>query len=279
MFGYVKPDNPNMYVKDVVLYKSLYCGLCKSIGKYCGQKARLVLNYDLAFLSGFLHNVTNNDITVKKQRCAIHWFIRRPVACPDKLSERIGALNVILAYEKLNDDVLDSNKGKIKRSFFRSSYKKVKRKEPTLCRLVREGYQRLCDYEKSNGNNVNVASEIFGDMLKDIVIYLTGKYCDEEIENLSFNLGKWIYIIDALDDFDKDLKKGEYNPFIKEFPSIKSKKELLQQKKDYIEFTFGDILSEIEFSNKKIKYCFNHDFIDNVLLKGLLAETKKIMEC
>ena len=146
MFGYVKPDNPNMYVKDVVLYKSLYCGLCKSIGKYCGEKARLVLNYDLAFLSGFLHNITNTDVVIKKQRCVIHWFIRRPVTVPDKLSQKIGALNVILAYEKLTDDVLDSNKGKLKRSFFNSSYKKIKKKEQTLCRLVNDGYSKIYEY-------------------------------------------------------------------------------------------------------------------------------------
>jgi hypothetical protein len=278
MFGYVKPDNPNMYVKDVVLYKSLYCGLCKSIGKYCGEKARLVLNYDLAFLSGFLHNITNTDVVIKKQRCVIHWFIRRPVTVPDKLSQKIGALNVILAYEKLTDDVLDSNKGKLKRSFFNSSYKKIKKKEQTLCRLVSDGYRKIYEYEKQDGSSVNVISELFGELLQDLVVYLAGDYADDNVKNLAFNLGKWIYVIDALDDFDKDVKKGEYNPFKKEFPLINTKKQLLTEKREYLEYTFGDILSEIEYSHKKIKYYFNHDFIDNVLQKGLLVETKKIME-
>ena len=51
MFGYVKTDMPNMFVKDTVLYKAMYCGLCKGIGNVCGTKGRLLLNYDLAFLS------------------------------------------------------------------------------------------------------------------------------------------------------------------------------------------------------------------------------------
>lgn len=50
MFGYVKPDLPYLYLKDDKLYKALYCGVCKSIGKTCGQKARLSLTYDIAFL-------------------------------------------------------------------------------------------------------------------------------------------------------------------------------------------------------------------------------------
>ena len=51
MFGYIRTDIPNMIVKDTVLYKALYCGLCKSIGKTCGTCGRFTLNYDLTFLS------------------------------------------------------------------------------------------------------------------------------------------------------------------------------------------------------------------------------------
>ena len=64
MFGYVKTDIPNMYVKDTILYKAMYCGLCKGIAKTCGQKARLVLNYDLAFLSVLIHNLAGVDVDI-----------------------------------------------------------------------------------------------------------------------------------------------------------------------------------------------------------------------
>ena len=65
MFGYVKTDLPNMYVKDVILYKAMYCGLCKGIGKTCGQKSRLLLNYDLTFLSVFAHNLLDVDVKIE----------------------------------------------------------------------------------------------------------------------------------------------------------------------------------------------------------------------
>ena len=50
MFGYVKTDFPNLYVKDTVLYKAMYCGLCKSIGCVSGIRGRLALNYDLTYV-------------------------------------------------------------------------------------------------------------------------------------------------------------------------------------------------------------------------------------
>ena len=128
MFGYVKTDMPNMYVKDTVLYKAMYCGLCKGIGCSCGTKGRLLLNYDLTFLSLFVHNVLNIDVEVEKQRCIIHHIKKRPVAVPDDVTKRIAALNVILAHHKFNDDVIDSGKGRFGRAFFRSSYKKAKKR-------------------------------------------------------------------------------------------------------------------------------------------------------
>ena len=278
MFGYIKTDYPYLYMKDNILYKAMYCGLCKGIGKTCGQKARFLLNYDLTFLSIFLHNVYGLDVKVEKQRCIAHHVVKRPIAVPDELTLRIANLNVILAYHKLNDNVIDDGSGRIKRSIFKSSYKKAKKKEPVLDKIVENWYSKLLKLEKDNCDSIDISADPFGQMISSLVKELLGDKFDQNISTLSYYLGKWIYLIDALDDFDKDVKKGEYNPFKKEFPLINTKKQLLTEKREYLEYTFGDILSEIEYSHKKIKYYFNHDFIDNVLQKGLLVETKKIME-
>ena len=61
MFGYVRYDMPNLYIKDFMLYKAMYCGLCKGIGASCGQAARVGLTYDVAFLSALLHNIAGID--------------------------------------------------------------------------------------------------------------------------------------------------------------------------------------------------------------------------
>jgi len=278
MFGYVKPDNPNMFVKDERLYKATYCGLCKSLAKETKQRSRFLLSYDLAFLSHFIHNVKNQDVTIKNERCVTHWIKKRPIAKPTEISLQIARLNVILAYYKIGDDIIDSNKGKFKRSLFKSSYKKAVKKEPILDKIVKEAYQNLYEYEKKNGDSPLVASEFFGQMLSNIVKELCKEYSSSAIENLSFNLGKWIYLIDALDDYEKDIKNNEYNPFYLQNKTIKTKKELLEKNAQNISFLFSDVLFEIKESNEKIKYYFNHDLIDNILLKGLYKTTKEILE-
>ena len=67
MFGYIKTDEPYLYKKDEVLYKSMYCGLCKSIGNLCGQVARFGLTYDVAFLAVILHNIADKDVKIVKK--------------------------------------------------------------------------------------------------------------------------------------------------------------------------------------------------------------------
>ena len=134
MFGYLKPDNPYLYLKDDVLYKALYCGTCKSIGLTCGQIARFTLTYDIAFMSAIAHNVLGVDITINKERCIAHQIKKRPVAQPDEISKTLGAVNVILAYYKVKDDILDENKGGIKSSIIKGGYKKAKKLYPEIAR-------------------------------------------------------------------------------------------------------------------------------------------------
>lgn len=278
MFGYLTTDFPNLYVKDVVLYKAAYCGLCKSIGRTCGTKGRFLLNYDLTFLSVFIHNVLGEDFEIKKQRCILHTILKRPVAIPDAVSMRIAALNVILAYYKLSDNVIDDGKGRLKRSFFKKAYKKAKKTEPILDGIVRKHYDALRALEQSASDSIDFVADPFGTMMKEITAELVKDKFTENIGELTYNLGKWIYLIDALDDFDKDKKSGSFNVFINVYADIGDKKTLLTEKKGDLEFIFGEILSAVYRTAKDVSYNFNHDLTDNILYKGIFEQTKNIME-
>lgn len=278
MFGYIKTDMPNMYVKDTVLYQAMYCGLCKGLGKSCGQKARFVLNYDLTFLSVLLHNLANIDVKVEKQHCVIHPIRKRPIAESDELTERIACLNVILAYYKLNDDVIDNNKGRLKRSFFTKSYKRAKKREPEIDRIVKERYDELLKYEKQNCDAIDMVADPFGKMMQEVVEVLLKDLSNENIKELAYYLGKWIYLIDALDDFDKDKKKNNFNVFINAYKDIADKKALISQKGQEIVIVFASVINKINELAGKLDYKFNHDLTDNILYRGIVTQTKCIME-
>ncbi len=278
MFGYVKTDLPNLYVKDTILYKALYCGLCKGIGKCSGSKGRFLLSYDLTFLSALMHNVLGVDVKVEREKCIIHPFRKRPVAQSDELTKKIACLNVILAYHKLRDDVIDDKKGRLKKAVFSSNYKKAKKLEPKLDKIVKDNYESLLKLEKTATDSIDIISDPFGTMMQEVVKEIAGECQTENLSVLAYNLGKWIYLIDALDDFDKDKKKGHFNVFVNAYKDVNDKKELVSKYGRELIFTFGMINNEISERTNKLEYKFNHDLTDNILHGGLRITLKEILE-
>ena len=51
MFGYVLPPLDLLTEKDQQSFRAVYCGLCRCLGRRCGERARLILNYDFTYLA------------------------------------------------------------------------------------------------------------------------------------------------------------------------------------------------------------------------------------
>lgn len=278
MFGYIKTDTPNIYIKDEILYKAMYCGLCKGIGKTCGTRARFCLNYDLTFLSLLCHNILNIDVKVEKEHCYIHWLKKRPIASVDELTEKIARLNIILAYNKIKDDVIDNNKGRLKRAFFKKAYRLAKKEEPELNAIVENRYNELLELEKNNCDSFDIIADPFGKMMQEVFKEIIKDKFNEDFAMLSYSIGKWIYLIDAIDDFDKDIKNNDYNVFILNKKECQTKKEYISKNASDLQLLFGTIISDIISYSDKIDYKFNHDLLDNILKKGIFKQTKIILE-
>ena len=268
MFGYIKTDDPYLFKKDDVLYKSLYCGVCKAIGRSCGQAARLSLTYDIAFLSAVAHNVMNKDVTIENKRCVAHPIIKIPIAKKDELTEKLACINTLLAYYKVTDDVYDNGKGKFKRLVLNSGFKRAKKKFPMIDEIISARYEELRALEKRGEKSVDMVADPFSILLAEISDETLGEYKTENTRKLFYAVGKFIYLIDALDDYDKDLKKGNYNVFSSVYGRF-NVKELLEKDGEEISFIFSSVFSSVEENLNAVKFYFNKDLITNILLRGL----------
>ncbi len=275
MFGYVRTDEPYLYKKDEVLYNSLYCGICKSIGKTCGQKARLCLTYDIAFFSAIAHNILGEDVTIKKQRCITHWFKRRPMALRDRISDLLADINVLLAYYKVYDDIIDQNKGKLKRAILKKGFKRAEKRNKEISEIIKEQYEILRKEERVNCDSIDRICEPFAVMMQKISDKVFQDKATEATASLFYNLGKWIYLIDALDDFEKDKKENNYNVFIqihgKDSPFNKVVRD------EELSFILNSLFVTISENLKDIHFYFNKDLIENILLKGIQKKTKAVI--
>ena len=277
MFGYVRYDLPNLLIKDFMLYKALYCGLCKSIGASCGQRARLSLTYDVTFLSALLHNMTGTDIRVERQNCFEHTIRKRPIAAVDELTKELGALNTVLAYYKLSDDIADGSGGRIKRAWFRKGYKRAKKRYPALTALVAEYAAAQAEVENKRSSSPDEAAEPTAQLMRKVCVHFMQEKAGEAAQELFYAVGKWVYLIDALDDYEKDGQKGRYNPFVLAY-GAHTRQQLMQQNGQEIAFLFDTLFYSMREGLAGVQFHFNRDLTDNVILRGIPLETQRVMK-
>ena len=278
MFGYVQADTPYLFIKDEILYKAMYCGLCKGIAEVCGHSARMGLSYDVTFLSVILHNLAGADVKIEKSHCLTHCIRSRQMAEVDELTRKLGALNTALVYFKYTDDIADGDKGRAKRMWFKKGYKRVKEKYPEIEKIVRENLANQQKLEAEKVDSIDRASDCTATMLAQFSNYALGEKANGHTWKLLYSVGKWIYLIDALDDYDKDIKKGAYNPFVLAY-GAKCKTELMQgEHADEVRYAFHAIFYDIRECLANVQFHFNRDLSDNILLRGLPITTEKIMK-
>ncbi len=275
MFGYISPDTPYLFKKDETLYKAVYCGLCKSIGKGCGQCARTALTYDMAFVSALVHNIRGEDVKIEKKRCIIHPIRRRPVAAPDGLTITLGCANTALAYFKLCDDKRDGEKRAFLRHFYRRGFKKAKKLHPRVVEIIEEQTNLQAALEERGCAVIDEACEPTAVMMRELSRYALEGYASPSTDELFYALGKWVYIIDAIDDFEKDVKKGRYNVILNTFGQ-NDRKTMLAEHGEELKFVLNNLFADMREALCGIKFNFNRDLTDNIILRGIPLKSRQV---
>lgn len=276
MFGYIHPERPHMFVKDEMLYQALYCGMCKSIKAGSGQLARTALTYDMAFMSALVHNLSGCDVQIKKLRCALHPFKRRYMALPDKTSVLLGCINTALAYHKLLDDRADGDKKGLFAFLYRRGYRRTIKSHPRVADIISARLKEQSELEEQGCAIIDRACEPTAMMIKELSAYILGDGASEHTDALFYDIGKWIYLADAFDDYDKDVKKGRYNVLYNAF-GLNTKAEAVEASGDEIAFIFNSLFADMRLHLANVKFRFNHDLTDNIILLGIPARTRAIV--
>ena len=214
MFGYVNANWKELTQEQQERYGAVYCGICRSIQQRANNLARVTLRYDMAFLALLHMSLYEPEEAAGKDRCALH--VLRPRAwvanpCVDYAAD----MNVALAYYKALDDKLDENKTSAK-LLLRSL-------EPHLA-AIRERWPRQCDamascmaelsrLEAQGCSNPDLGASSFGHLMGELMV-LREDHWQQELRDLGFSLGRFIYLADAMLDYDRDKRKKQYNPFL-----------------------------------------------------------------
>ena len=215
MFGYIRPAAQRLSEDEQGRFRSAYCGLCHTLGRRYGFAARFLLNFDFTFLAVLLS--LGSRTTASCRRCPAHPCKGCRAMDPSPALDAAAAHSVVLAWWQLRDHVADHGflsglKYRAAAFFLRRAYQKARSEVPEFDASVRRHLSELSEREAERCASIDAAAEPFAALLAELAAVETDPVKRRIFRQLFYHLGRWIYLIDAADDFAQDAKSGNYNP-------------------------------------------------------------------
>lgn len=289
MLGYIKPDKPELKIREFELYSGYYCGICKSIGKRYGQLPRMALNYDSVFLAILLASMSKAPEHIKIERCIVHPAKKRTIIYDSPEVDYAADILLLLAYYKLKDDCQDekSKKAALGAALMKGTYKKLSEIVPEKCEYVKERLNELSALESEGCPSIDRSAEPFARLMEEVFDYpgfTTESNAPELSENyrrIGYHLGKWIYLIDAYDDIEENVKKNTFNPLLIQFefdPRKETTDVFKTRIRERVERNLILYLAEIAKCCSRLNFDKNQGLIENILYFGLRRKTEEILQ-
>lgn len=317
MLGYVKIDKGELKVREYEVYTGYYCGVCKSIGRRYGQLPRMVLSYDAAFLAILLASLSDESDTPVQEHCIAHPVIKKKTVIRNRAIDYAGDVMLILAWYKLADDAADEGKAYAKpvMLMMKRIFRRLNSLYPKLCSSVKCHLSALSALEREKCASIDMAAEAFSKIMEDIfteglqAVYGSeppqheppgdrgapgisgmqdepcgfaspGSDTRELLARAGYHLGKWVYMIDAVDDIEENIESGAYNPLLFRFKfdaANETADEFRARIEPDLRFNLYHYLAMLSRCTDSLDIRKNAGIIENVIYFGLNRKTEEII--
>ena len=281
MFGYVRPYKPEMKVRDFESFRAMYCGLCHTPKLRYGVGSRMLLSYDMCFLAILMAGVTGCGIKTCQKRCAAALFQKRACVREDLALDFAADCSVILTYWKLCDSVQDEHGMRVLGAkwgawFLRRKYRKASDRLPDFAKAVEQGIHRLDALERENVPSLDRAADAFASIMREAAAGLLEEKIRRPVEQILYHIGRWVYITDAWDDLEDDLKSGSYNAIVARFAVTTA--DGLAEAKEAVRLTLLQSAQTAAAASELLDLGRSDPVIKNILYMGLPAMAESVME-
>lgn len=235
MFGLMKARTCSLDDDAKELRRLQYCGTCKTLGSFYGQKTRFLLNHDTVFLGEVLSALRDGDgeppewdASFVSRNCLSLPAKDAPI--PPSLSFAAAA-TVVLSEEKLADHAADSGqmRWRVVRRFYSRSFEEASqwlREQGFPLDEVRNALASQKNREelvRTHRHEGSIAASLA--YLAEPTAFATGlffahgatfagkKEAAESLRSLGTAFGALVYHLDALEDYERDARTGEFNAY------------------------------------------------------------------
>ena len=204
MFGYVVINEQELKVREVGLYRSYYCGFCRELKRKYGFPGQMTLSYDMTFLIMVLSDLYDAKDTVAKTRCIAHPLGEHQTRI-NLYSEYAADMNLILSYYACLDDWNDEKKlhKLMLARLLRKRSQEAGINYGHKAAVIKDRLDKLHAAEKSDSSDIDLVAGYFGDIMAELFAIYEDEW-EEPLRHMGFYLGKFVYIMDAYDDLEKD---------------------------------------------------------------------------
>ena len=266
MFGYVSANYAELTEVQRIRYTAVYCGICRSIRQQVSQPARLCLSYDMAFLALLHMSLYEPEEESGPSACILHPIKKRPWVTNEYI--RYAAdMNVALAYYNFMDDWEDDGNlcAKAAAAYLEASLSRIRSEYPRQCAAIADCIRQLRDLENSHCANPDEPAGCFGRLMAELLVYREDLWA-EDLRQTGHALGRFIYLADAAMDYQADLRKSKYNPFL-----AMGTGEDWPRWEEYLVLAMGRCTAAYE----RLPLVQDKDILDNILYSGVWTELRR----
>ena len=214
----------------------------------------------MAFLALLLMSLYEPEEDAGDRACGLHPL--KPKPWVDSEFVRYAAdMNVALAYYNFLDDWQDEGKRTAKwmAEVFGKHLPAVEEKYPRQCGAIREGIRRLNSLEAAACANPDEPAGAFGALMAELFAVREDLWAPT-LRQLGDSLGRFIYLLDAAVDYDRDMRKGKYNPYL----AMGMEKDRARWE-EYLVLTMGRATQAFE----RLPLVQDKALLDNILYSGV----------
>lgn len=305
MFGYVVVNKSELKFKEFDQYRRYYCGLCQRLKKRYGRKGQIALSYDMTFLVLLLSGLCEPESVKGKKRCMAHPWKKQEFlynSCTDYAAD----MTVLLTYYKCIDDFKDEKKW-FRKLYAAGLEKNIKQLRKTYGNKIEKIETAMAEFScieeemkgklsvklekgkksQTQGNFfsfggkestdtacLDALMDAFGQVLSQFFLFVPSqkdKLWLENLEKIGYDIGRFIYLVDAYDDLEQDRKKGCFNPLL--FSQLTG-----EAFDDWIEDVLRSIIAEAAREFEKLPIVEDVEILRNILYSGIWIRFCQVRE-
>lgn len=227
MFGIMTVNAADLSDEEKDRYRELYCGLCRTLKLRGGERSRACLTYDLTFLVMLYHSLYEPEEDHGETRCPQH-PIEAHRYSSSAYTDYAADLSIALAYHKLEDDWHDDHAAVARAgtTLLAKPYREARKSIPQQCAIIEQACAEMRALEQAPDTPPDAVGNRFGRLLGELFARNSDPW-ETALRRMGYAIGRFVYLMDAVIDYDDDCESGSYNPLVANGIDIESARDPL----------------------------------------------------